>query len=70
MRIQLFTAANGKTYQVTHYNLDMVLALGFRGRSPMALRFRPQASHFISLLPLLQPSAVPRFLSPPFHRKR
>ena len=28
------------TREVEHYNLDMVLALGFRVRSPMAVRFR------------------------------
>ncbi len=27
------TAADGKPYEVAHYNLDMVLALGFRVRS-------------------------------------
>lgn len=40
--VRLFrtTAADGKLYEVGHYNLDMVLALGFRVRSPMAVRFR------------------------------
>ena len=28
------TAADGKQYEVAHYNLDMVLALGFRGTQP------------------------------------
>ncbi len=38
------TAADGKQYEVAHYNLDMVLALGFRVRSPVAVRFRQWAS--------------------------
>jgi hypothetical protein len=44
--VRLFrtTAADGKQYEVAHYNLDMVLALGFRVRSPMAVRFRQWAS--------------------------
>ena len=38
------TAADGKTYQVAHYNLDMVLALGYRVRSTVGVRFRQWAS--------------------------
>jgi len=37
------TAADGKDYMVAYYNLDMVLALGFRVRSPVAVRFRQWA---------------------------
>jgi hypothetical protein len=37
------TAADGKDYKVAYYNLDMVLALGFRVRSPVAVRFRQWA---------------------------
>ena len=32
------TAADGKVYNVDHYNLDMVPALGFRVRSQVAAR--------------------------------
>ncbi len=44
--VRLFrtTAADGKQYEVAHYNLDMVLALGFRVRSPVGVRFRRWAS--------------------------
>jgi hypothetical protein len=38
------TAAEGKQYEVVHYNLDMVLALGFRVRSPVGVRFRQWAN--------------------------
>ena len=44
--VRLFrtTAADGKQYEVAHYNLDMILALGFRVRSPVGVRFRQWAS--------------------------
>ena len=44
--VRLFrtTAADGKQDTVEHYNLDMVLALGFRVRSPVAVRFRQWAA--------------------------
>ena len=38
------TAADGKDYDVDHYNLDMVLALGFRVRSQVGVRFRQWAN--------------------------
>jgi hypothetical protein len=38
------TAGDGKSYEVAHYNLDMVLALGYRVRSPIGTRFRQWAS--------------------------
>jgi len=44
--VRLFrtTSADGKQYEVAHYNLDMVLALGFRVRSPVGVRFRQWAN--------------------------
>lgn len=44
--VRLFrtTASDGKRYEVAHYNLDMVLALGYRVRSQVGVRFRQWAS--------------------------
>ena len=38
------TAADEKTYQVTHYNLDVVLAVGYRVRSQRGVQFRQWAT--------------------------
>ena len=38
------TAADGKQYLVLHYNLDMIIALGYRIRSIIATRFRQWAT--------------------------
>lgn len=38
------TAKDGKDYNVLHYNLDMILAVGFRVRSPRAVQFRRWAN--------------------------
>ncbi len=40
----LTTAADGKNYRVTHYNLDAILAVGYRVRSPRGVQFRRWAS--------------------------
>lgn len=38
------TAADGKKYDVLHYNLDMIISLGYRIRSVTATRFRQWAT--------------------------
>lgn len=44
VRFYRTTASDGKNYEVAHYNLDMVLALGYRVRSQAGVRFRQWAS--------------------------
>ena len=36
----LTTASDGKAYHVAHYNLDAILAVGYRVRSPRGIQFR------------------------------
>ena len=38
------TASDGKNYNTTHYNLDMIIALGYRVQSQVATRFRRWAT--------------------------
>ncbi len=38
------TATDGKQYQIAHYNLDMIIALGYRVQSQVATRFRRWAT--------------------------
>lgn len=40
----LITAQDGKQYQVKHYALSMILAIGFRVRSPRGVQFRKWAN--------------------------
>ena len=41
---RLTTAPDGKNYRVAHYNLDAILAVGYRVRSPRGVQFRRWAS--------------------------
>ena len=38
------TAADGKTYQVEHYNLEMITSIGYRVKSPRGVQFRVWAN--------------------------
>lgn len=38
------TAADGKTYQTEHYNLDMILSIGYRVKSKRGIEFRQWAN--------------------------
>ncbi len=40
----LTTAADGKRYRVKHYNLDMIIAVGYRVKSSIATKFRQWAT--------------------------
>lgn len=44
----LITATDGKQYTVVHYSLEMILAIGFRVRSPRGTQFRQWANHNLS----------------------
>lgn len=41
------TATDGKTYQVSHYNLDMVLSVGYRVKSKEGVYFRRWANSIL-----------------------
>ena len=42
------TASDGKSYEVSYYNLDMIISLGYRIRSIIATRFRQWATKRIN----------------------
>ena len=44
----LTTAEDGKNYSVTHYSLEMILAIGFRVRSKRGIQFRQWANKNLS----------------------
>jgi hypothetical protein len=44
VRIFRTTAADGKSYDVAHYNLEAILAVGFRVKSPRGTQFRRWAN--------------------------
>ncbi len=41
------TASDGKTYQVDHYNLDMIISVGYRVKSTRGVQFRRWATHVL-----------------------
>ena len=42
-----YTASDGKTYYVDHYNLDMILAIGYRVNSKRGIQFRKWANSIL-----------------------
>ena len=41
------TAHDGKTYQVEHYNLDIIISIGYRVKSQQGTRFRQWATRLL-----------------------
>ena len=41
------TAADGKPYNTTHYNLQMIIAVGFKVNNERAVQFRKWANHIV-----------------------
>ena len=42
-----YTAADGKVYDVDYYNLDVIISVGYRVKSPEGVRFRQWATRLI-----------------------
>ena len=41
------TAPDGKNYITKHYNLDMIISVGYRGKSPRGIAFRKWATSIL-----------------------
>jgi hypothetical protein len=41
------TASDGKTYQIGHYNLDMIISVGYRVKSQRGIQFRMWANQVL-----------------------
>jgi prophage maintenance system killer protein len=41
------TAKDGKSYQVLHYNLDVIISVGYRVKSPQGVQFRQWATRLL-----------------------
>lgn len=41
------TASDGKVYQVEHYNLDMIISIGYRVKSHRGIEFRKWANNVL-----------------------
>jgi len=41
------TALDGKSYQVLHYNLDVIISVGYRVKSPQGVQFRQWATQLL-----------------------
>ena len=41
------TASDGKSYDVQHYNLDVIISVGYRVKSPQGVRFRQWATRLL-----------------------
>ena len=47
----LTTAADGKNYQVKHYSLQAIIAVGFKIENERAVQFRKWANQIVKVLP-------------------
>jgi hypothetical protein len=44
------TAVDGKTYQTEHYNLDMIISVGYRVKSQRGIQFRIWANNILEFI--------------------